>query len=167
MHLWYRLISQAVLTLNLLRTSNINPKLPAEYQLNGNFDYNITLLSSSGTAVLAHKNPSQQGSWSVHGSRGCYLGPAPNHYRCFEVYITKSGQTRIVDTVEFYPEKYKMPTLSTIGIYVKVLGIHRSAVPGGSPLTTKGPKYVTHHEKACSRGRKDSTRGNTVTTVSW
>ena len=50
-------------------------------------------------------------------------------------------------------------------IHPKLLGIHRSAVPGGtrtvpggSLLTTKGPKYVTHHETACSRGQKDSTR---------
>ena len=99
MHLWCRLISQSVLTLNLLRTSNINPKLSAEAQLNDNFDYNITLLAPVGTAVVAHKKPSQKGSWIVHGARVCYLGLSPNHCRCFEVYITKTGQTRIVDTV--------------------------------------------------------------------
>ena len=47
MHLWCRLISQALITLNLLRTSNINPKLTAEAQLNGNFDYNIAPLALS------------------------------------------------------------------------------------------------------------------------
>ena len=105
MHLWYRLIAQAVLTLNLLRTSNINQKLSAEAQLNGNFDYNITPLYPAGNAVVAHEKPSQRGPWSVHGAIGWYLGPAPNHFRCFELYITKTGQNRIVDTVEFYPEK--------------------------------------------------------------
>ena len=52
-------------------------------------------------------------------SRGWYLVPDPNHCRCFEIYITKTGQTIIVDTVEFYPEMYKIPTLSTRSIYVK------------------------------------------------
>ena len=75
MHLWCRLISHAVLELSLLRTSNINPKLSAEAQLNGNFDYNITPLAPSGTAVVAHENPSQRGLWSVHGARVWYLGP--------------------------------------------------------------------------------------------
>ena len=101
MHLCCRLISQAVLILNLLRTSNINPKLSAEAQLNGSFDYNITQLAPDRTEVAAHENPSQRGSWILHGAIGWYLGPDPTHYRCFEVYITKTGQTRIVDTVEF------------------------------------------------------------------
>ena len=114
MHLWCRLIAQAVLTLNLLRTSNIYPKLSAEAQLNSNFDYNITPLAPAGTAVVAHENPIQRGPWSVHEARVWYLGPAPN-----QVYITKAGQTRIVDTVEFYPAKCKMSTLSTRSIAVK------------------------------------------------
>ena len=87
--------------------------------MNGNFNYTITPLAQARTAVVAHKKPSQRGSWRVHGARGCYLGQAPNHYRCFEVYITKTGKTRIVDIVEFYPAKYKMPTLSTRAISVK------------------------------------------------
>ena len=70
MHLWCRLISQAVLTLILLRTSNIIPKISAEAQLNGNFDYNITLLAPYRTGLVAHGKPSQQGSWSIHGSIG-------------------------------------------------------------------------------------------------
>ena len=59
MHLWFRLIAQAVSTLNLLSAPNINPKISAEAQLNGNFDYNITPLVPSVTAVVAHTNPSQ------------------------------------------------------------------------------------------------------------
>ena len=57
--------------------------------------------------------------WSIHGARGWYLGPSPNHYRFFEVYITRIGKPRIVDTVEFYPAKYKMTTLSRRAIAVK------------------------------------------------
>ena len=81
MHLWCRLIAQAVLTLKLLRTLNINPKLSAEAQLNGSFDYNITQLAPDGTEVVAHENPSQRGSWILHGAIGWYLVPSPNHYR--------------------------------------------------------------------------------------
>ena len=99
MKLWCRLIPHAVSTLNLLRTYNINPKLSAETQLNGKFDYNITPLAPARTTVVAHKNTSQRGSWTIHGAIVWYLGPATNHYRLFEVYITNTGQTRIVDTV--------------------------------------------------------------------
>ena len=92
-------MSQAVFSFNLLRTSNINPKLSVEDKFKINFDYNTTPLAPVGTTVVAHENPSQQGSWSVHGARGWYLYPSPNHYRCFEVYIKNTGKNRIVDTV--------------------------------------------------------------------
>ena len=70
MHLCCRLIAQALLTLKLFRISKINPKLSTEAQLNGNFYYNIMPLVPSGTAVVAHEKPSQQGLWNVHGYRG-------------------------------------------------------------------------------------------------
>ena len=84
---------------------NINPKISAEAHFNGNFEYNITPLAPAVTAVVAHGKPIQRVSCSVHGARGWYLGPDPNQYRLFDVYITKTEQTRIMDTVEFYPEK--------------------------------------------------------------
>jgi hypothetical protein len=40
MHLWVRLLPQAVITLNMLRTSRINPKLSAVTQIFGQYDFN-------------------------------------------------------------------------------------------------------------------------------
>jgi hypothetical protein len=45
LHLWDRLIPHALLTLNLLRGSRINPTLSAQAQLHGAFDYNRTPLA--------------------------------------------------------------------------------------------------------------------------
>jgi hypothetical protein len=45
MHLWCRLIPQATTTLNLLRALRINPRLSAEAQLNGAFNFNRTPLA--------------------------------------------------------------------------------------------------------------------------
>ena len=44
LHLWDQLIPHATLTLNLLRPSRLNPRLSAESQLNGSFDFNLTPL---------------------------------------------------------------------------------------------------------------------------
>jgi hypothetical protein len=52
-HLWCRLIDQCTQTLNLMRSSRINPRLSAEAQLNGAFDYNKTPLAPPGR----HKGP--------------------------------------------------------------------------------------------------------------
>ena len=49
LHLWDRLIPHATLTLNLLRPSRLNPRLSAEAQLNGAFDFNRTPLAPPGT----------------------------------------------------------------------------------------------------------------------
>jgi hypothetical protein len=40
MHLWERLLPQAVITLNILRTSIINPKLSASTHIYGQYDFN-------------------------------------------------------------------------------------------------------------------------------
>ena len=78
-HLWDRLLPQAILTLNLLRTSRINPQLSAYSQLFGAFDFTKTPLAPPGTKVLAHEKPAKRQSWAPHGVDGWYIGPAMEH----------------------------------------------------------------------------------------
>ena len=77
LHIWYRIIPHATLTLNLLRPSCINPRLSAEAQLNGAFVFHCTPLAPLGTRVLVHETPNNRRTWSPHGVDGWYLGPAP------------------------------------------------------------------------------------------
>jgi hypothetical protein len=90
-HLWDRLIPHAVITLNLLRQLQINPKLSAHAQLHGIFDYNKTPLTPTGTKVIIHEKPDHRGSWSPHGLNGWYVGPAMEHYRSHRVYCSTTG----------------------------------------------------------------------------
>jgi hypothetical protein len=113
MHLWCRLIPQATTTLNLLRPSRINPRLSAEAQLNGVFDFNRTPLAPPGTKILVHEAPAVRGTWAPHGVDGWYLGPAVDHYRCYRVYITTTAAERISKTVEFFPHSCAMPRTSS------------------------------------------------------
>jgi hypothetical protein len=105
--LWDKLLPQATITLNLMRKSRINPRMSAYAQLNGHFDFNITPLAPPGTRIIAHEKPYQRASWDPHGLDGYYLGPALDHYRCYQVHITKTKGTRIVDTVEFFPQHWQ------------------------------------------------------------
>ena len=57
LHLWDRPIPHATLTLNLLCPSRLNPRLSAESQLSGAFDYNRTPLAPPVTRVVAHEAP--------------------------------------------------------------------------------------------------------------
>jgi hypothetical protein len=113
MHLWDRLIDQATITLNLLRTSRINPRLSAYAQLYGAFDFNSTPMAPPGTRVLAHEKPEQRTTWAPHSIDGWYVGPAMQHYRCYRIHTSKTQSERICDTVEFFPTHVTMPRLSS------------------------------------------------------
>jgi hypothetical protein len=113
MHLWDRLLPQAVITLNMLRTSRKNPKLSASTQIDGQYDYNRSPMAPPGTRIIAHETPSRRRTWAPHGQDGWYIGPALEHYRCYTVYINKARGERIVETVDFFPEKFKLQFIST------------------------------------------------------
>jgi hypothetical protein len=68
--LWDKLFPQAIITLNILRKSRINPRMSPYAQLNGNFDLNMTPLAPPGTGVIAHEKPDQRASWDPHGVDG-------------------------------------------------------------------------------------------------
>jgi hypothetical protein len=111
--LWDKILPQATITLNLLRKSRINPRMSTYAQLNGYFDFNRTPLAPPGTRIKAHEKPYQRASWDPPGLDGHYLGPALDHYRCYQVHITKAKGTRIVDTVEFFPTTLAVPCTSS------------------------------------------------------
>ena len=77
---WNRLLEQAELTLNLLRTARCNPNLLAHPYLHGIYDFNRETLAPPGTKVIIHQRPSVQKSWGYHGKGGWYVGPVKHHY---------------------------------------------------------------------------------------
>jgi hypothetical protein len=89
MHLWDRILPQAVTTLNILRTSRINPKLSAATHIFGQYDFNRAPLAPPGTRIIAHETPGRRRTWAPHGQDGWYIGPALEHYRCYTFYIKK------------------------------------------------------------------------------
>jgi hypothetical protein len=109
MHLWDRILPQAVMILNMLRTSRINPKLSAATHIFGQYDFNRAPMAPPGTRSIDHETPGRRRTWAPHGQDGWYIGPAMEHYRCYTVYITKTRSNRIVKTVEFFPHKFTLP----------------------------------------------------------
>jgi hypothetical protein len=113
LHLWDRLLPQAEITLNLLRTSRLHPQLSAAAHFNGLVDYNKTAYALPGCKKIAHEKPGKLRTWAPHGQHGYSLGPAMHHYRCQNVYISSTASERIMDTLEFFPHNYQMPQLSS------------------------------------------------------
>ena len=133
LHLWYRLVQQGTLTLNLLQHSRINPRLSSEYQLNGAFSFNLTPLAPPVTTVLVFEAPGVFRAWTPHGVTGWYIGSAPEHYRCYQVYIPKTRADRIVNTVEFFPHDFPVPKISSVDAAVSAAGALGNALSNPRP----------------------------------
>jgi hypothetical protein len=112
MHLWDRLLPQAEITVNLLRTSRLHPQLSAAAHFHGLVDYNKTAFAPSGCKIIAHEKPGNRQTWAPQGKHGYSLGPTMHHYRCQNVYISTTASDRIVDTLKFFPHNYQMTQLS-------------------------------------------------------
>ena len=106
---WDRLIHQSNITLNLLRSSRVNPKLSAYAYIHGPFNFLSTPMAPPGTKVIVHTHPDKRASWELNGQHGWYVGPALNHYRCVKVYIPRTKSIITSDTVEFFPHSIPFP----------------------------------------------------------
>ena len=117
---WDRLVEQAEITLNLLQTSRLNPKLSAYTQLNGTFDYNRTPMSPPVTITLVHNKPQNRGTWAPHGQEGWYVCTDMLHYRCLTSYIPKTVSERVSDTTNLFPAQKSSPSLLPADVVTSV-----------------------------------------------
>jgi hypothetical protein len=82
LHLWDRLLPQAEITLNLLRTSRLHPRLSAAAHFHGLVDYNKTDFAPPGCRIIAHEKSGKRQTWAPRGQHGYSLGPEMHHYPC-------------------------------------------------------------------------------------
>eukprot|EP00957_Ditylum_brightwellii_P180012 13712699-Ditylum_brightwellii.AAC.1 len=85
-----------MLTLNLLCTSRVNPKLSAWAYIFGSYGFNAHPLAPPGLKVLIYKKSTVQKMWGYHGTNAWYIGPSKEHCRYLECYVPSSGA--VVDT---------------------------------------------------------------------
>ena len=100
---------QAVLTLNLMRLSRINPKLSAWEQLYGVYDFNATPIAPPGTKAIEYDTLTNRPTWAVHGTMGWYIAPSIKYYRYSIIYCPKTRALRISDTVTLFPAHCNKP----------------------------------------------------------
>ena len=112
-HLWCRLLTQAIVTLNILRPSRINPTLSEHAQLHGLFNFNATSFALLGTKVIVHQKPTIRKSWAPRGKYGWYIDRSKDHYRCYNIYVPETRTAIQPDTVEFLLHNSKMLFISS------------------------------------------------------
>jgi hypothetical protein len=149
--LWDRLLPQATLTLNLLRSSRIHPSLSAYASLYGNFDFNRTPLAPVGTKILAHVNAAERTSFGVHGRPGWYIGPSLGHYRCWRCHLSDTHAEVDVLKVDFFPQQTPFPTF-TREAYLRqtaedMLHLLQPTQPTSNPPLEFGPPILNAYAK--------------------
>jgi hypothetical protein len=87
LQLWDEFLPQVELMLNMLRFSCCNPRISANHEVYGAFNFNKTPLALLGMKALIYDDPTSRALWAPHATDGYYVGPAPNHYRCLRFYI--------------------------------------------------------------------------------
>ena len=127
---WDELLPQVFLTLNLLRPSNVAPKISAYAYHHGQFDYDRMPLAPMGCAVQFHIKPKRRKSWGEHSEDGWYLRTSPEHYRCHIVYVKKTKAKRVSDTVYFKHKYITQPSITPADAVIKALHDLTQAIKG-------------------------------------
>ena len=139
-HQWDRLLPQTITTLNLLRQSNVAPNVSAYAYHHGQFDYNRMPLAPLGCAVQFHIKPKNRKTWGEHSMDGWYVRTSPEHYRCHEIYVKATRQTRISDTVYFKHKYITQPTVTPADAIIKAIQDLTQALKG--KVNTKGESHL-------------------------
>ena len=69
-YVWYHLWNQVVMTLNMLRKSQLNPGISAYEQVDGIHNFVQTPLATLGCKVQIHENPQKGLTYAPHSVNG-------------------------------------------------------------------------------------------------
>ena len=151
---WDRLLVQAAITLNLLRTSRVNPNLSAYTCLFGNFDFNKTPLAPPGTKVLIHKKSKTHGSWDYHGVEGWYVAPSLEHYRCLKCFNPETFSEVDTDTLQLVPNTTPIPVYTDLDVVKQaisdILHVLKNSFKNNIPTVLKGNKIKKYIQTNCN-----------------
>ena len=109
-YLWYLLLEQAEITLNIIWQATLNPLISDWNYFNVTFDLNATPIVTILFCVFIHKNPSTRLSWDFLGKDGFYIGPAFCYYHTFSVISKDTKHQQFSDTVEFQQSDLAQPS---------------------------------------------------------
>lgn len=109
---WDRLTPQAVRTLNMLRFTNIAPKVSCHTYMYSVHDYNSEPFAPMGCAIQAHNKPNRRKTWDQHSVNGWYLRTISEHYRSYKFFKKYTQEEAIMDTMFFKHKYLTNPTIT-------------------------------------------------------
>ena len=104
-HLWCQAAPKAERQLMLLRQTNVNPNVSTYAHVYGQHNYDIHPFVPIEMETLVHDKPHRRKTFAKHCSKGHVLGTSFEHYRAWEMWMTKTMATRVSGKV-FHKHKY-------------------------------------------------------------
>jgi hypothetical protein len=135
--LWCHLLKPTELTLNLLRQSRVAPKILAFAHVYGTHEYMEKPFDPIGCAVQMHVKSNVCLSWDTRSEPGFNLGTSMEHHQCFRVYVTRTRETRISNTVIFKHQYITSPMISPESHVVAAAQQLVMALQGNIPADNK------------------------------
>ena len=126
----WELLPQTILTLNLLRQSNVAPNISAYAYYHGSFDYNWMLIAPMGYAIQFHIKPSRRKTFGEHSEDGFNWKTSAEHYRTHVIFCKKTRAKRLADTVFFKHKHITQPTVTPADAIVNAFTKLRDTIQG-------------------------------------
>jgi hypothetical protein len=140
--LWCHLLGPAELTVNLLRQSNVTPKILAYAHVHGQHNYMRKPFAHLGCAVQAHVKPDARQTWDTHSKARFNIRTSMEHHRCFKIYIIWTRATRISNTIFFKHQYITNPKVSPKTMVIQAAQQLISAQQGNVAPETKAAEVL-------------------------
>ena len=107
---WDYLLTQATITLNLLRSARRNPLLSPHAAVFGQLNFDATPLTPPRTKVVIHEKTMK--SFGTRGRDRLYICLYLKNYRCYRFINSLLGRATGADTIEFMPRDVPFPSVT-------------------------------------------------------
>lgn len=137
------------IVLNVLRPCGTDKTKCAYEELHGEpYDFNSYPLLPIGTPVTVYDPPrtGQRGPWSVHGQLGRYVGPAPDHYRCWKICMDSTNKIRVTSTLDCHPKDILMRGASHAELVTGALTELTTVLRGANEKDLAGLDLTERHK---------------------
>ena len=101
--LWYHVLTQAKITLNIICPSRLQHQLFDQFHIAQQFDCKNHLIVHPGTCVVVNIKTIDCLYRSPRGNTWWYIGPTLGNYHLHSVYIIKTREEQVINTVNFSP----------------------------------------------------------------
>ena len=119
---------------NLLRYSNIHPKVCSWTVLNGAHDFNRHPLEPLGVDIQMLELPNKRKTWGVKSKPGYYVGTSLEHYRYYWGWMNDTKRIIGSDTVKFKHKYITNPSTTRGDAIVNAAQQLTSVLRGSIPL---------------------------------